>query len=224
MTHSLIDTPLSVADAIRTRRSTRHYRPDPVPEQVLDELLNLTLAAPSSWNLQQRSIVVVTSDDGRRGLTWASNGQPHAQEAPVMLVFVAETATREGDVDEVVVAGAAADAWSAEFQAIFAGAAPEFQADLAARGLAREYAVKGAMIAATHLMLAATSLGLATGPMDGWEEPKVKKVLGIDDREDLAIAVLIALGYAAEHRPSPGRHDRSRHLFGEQYGNPFART
>jgi len=218
-----MNAPLSVPDAIRTRRATRHYLPDPVPADVLDELLDLTLIAPSSWNLRQRSIVVVTSDERRQGLTWASDGQPHAEEAPVMLVFVAETSTRARDIDDVVASGAAAGAWSAEFRDVFATQAPAFQADLAERGLAREYAVKGVMIAATHLMLAAASLGLATGPMDGWDELKVKKIVGIDDRDDLAIAVLVALGFPAEHRTSPGRQEQSRHLFGERYGASFER-
>lgn len=67
-------TSMSVADAIRTRRTVRHYRPDPVPAATLDTLLELAMEAPSSWNLQDRSLVVVTDPAGREGLTWATGG------------------------------------------------------------------------------------------------------------------------------------------------------
>lgn len=89
---------------------------------------------------------------------------------------------------------------------------------LADRGLLREYAVKDAMIAASFVMLAATSLGLATSPMNGWDEAEVKKVIGVDDRDDLAIALLMPVGYPAEERRHPGRRDRAHNVFWQRYG------
>ncbi|MDA7980398.1 MAG: nitroreductase family protein [Pirellulales bacterium] len=37
---------------VRSRRSTRAYRDDPIPEEVMRHCLNLTLIAPNSSNLQ----------------------------------------------------------------------------------------------------------------------------------------------------------------------------
>ncbi|MGP3958048.1 nitroreductase family protein [Nonomuraea sp. 3N208] len=43
---------LSVAEAIRTRRTIRHYRPDPVPASQLASLLSLAIEAPTSHEPQ----------------------------------------------------------------------------------------------------------------------------------------------------------------------------
>ncbi|RMI31040.1 dehydrogenase [Nocardia stercoris] len=208
---------ISVTEAIRTRRTVRHYRPDPVPAATLDTLLELAMEAPSSWNLQDRSIVVITDPAGRDGLTWATDGQPQPQEAPVMLVFVAETEAWQADRSDVYEAARRRGAWSEEFVTGFAAAATEFQQGLAAHGLLREYAVKDAMIAATYVMLAATELGLSTSPMNGWDEAKVKQVIGIEDRPDLAVALLMSVGYAAEQRIHPGRRAVDRTVFRDRY-------
>ncbi|PKW00074.1 nitroreductase [Amycolatopsis echigonensis] len=206
---------LSVPDAIRARRTVRHYRPDPVPAALLEELLDLAVEAPSAWNMQDRSIVVVTGEAGREGLSWAAGGQPQPAEAPVCLVFVAEPEAWREDHADVAERAADAGAWNAEFAAMFASRA-EFR-DLADRGLVRENAVKNAMISATYVMLAAASMGLASAPMNGWDPAKVKKVIGLGDRDDLAIAVLVTIGYPAGPVPHPGRRPRARNVFLEQY-------
>lgn len=210
-------TQLSVADAIRTRRTVRHYRPDPIPAETLETLVELAMEAPSSWNLQDRSVVVVTDPAGREGLTWATGGQPQPREAPVMLVFVAEPHAWRGDRSDIFDLARGNRAWTEEFITGFAAASTEFQQGLAERELLREYAVKDAMIAATYVMLAATELGLATSPMNGWDEAKVKKVIGIEDRDDLAIALLVSVGYPAERRGHPGRRSLAHTVFHGTY-------
>ncbi|MEV6772951.1 nitroreductase family protein [Nocardia sp. NPDC051030] len=209
---------MSVAEAIRTRRTVRHYLPDAVPAEQLETLLALAMEAPSSWNLQDRSIVVVADPEGREGLVWASGGQPQPQEAPVMLVFVAEPQAWREDRSDVYEQARGNKAWSEEFITGFAAASTEFQQGLAERALEREYAVKDAMIAASYVMLAATELGLATSPMNGWDEDKVKKVIGIEGRDDLTIALLMSVGYAAEKRVHPGRRALERTVWREQHG------
>ncbi|MFF2307819.1 nitroreductase family protein [Streptomyces sp. NPDC058128] len=75
----------------------------------------------------------------------------------------------------------------------------------------REYAVKDAVIAAPFVMPAATEMGLATSPMNGWDEAEVKKVIGIGDRDGLAIALLVSVGYPARLRgPSKQRSPSPR--------------
>ncbi|MGH3976476.1 MAG: nitroreductase family protein [Pseudonocardiaceae bacterium] len=69
-------------------------------------------------------------------------------------------------------------------------------------------------------MLAATERGLSTSPMNGWDEAKVKKVISIGDRDDLAIALLMAVGYPSEQPPHPGRRAVERNVFYHQYANP----
>jgi nitroreductase len=208
----------TVARVIRSRRSIRHYRPDPVPAPLLREVTDLALEAPSSFNLQARSIVIVTSEEGRKALTEATGGQPHPQEAPVMVVFVAESAAWREDRGDVWDTARSRGAWSKKFAAASPEDTRHFHEDLRQRGLEREYAVKDAVIAASFLMIAAESAGLATSPMNGWDEDEVKKAIGVGGRDDVHIALLMPLGYPAETRLHPGRRDRALTCFSETYG------
>lgn len=213
--------PLDVASAIRSRRAVRHYRPELVPEELLDELTVLAIEAPSSWNLQDRHLVVVRSREGLAALTEATGCQPQPQEAPVVVVFLADLAAHTRDRDHIWRSARDSGAWSEAFIADFAPASQAFQEELASRGALREYAVKDAMIAASFFILAAASRGLATSPMNGWDENKVKRAVGVEDRDELAVALLIALGYAAENPRHPGRQPRSWNVFEERFGRSF---
>ncbi|MDQ0986083.1 nitroreductase family protein [Streptomyces sp. V2I9] len=208
----------TVARVIHSRRSVRHYLPDPIPVGLLRRLTDLALQAPSSFNLQARSVVTVADATGLRALTAATGGQPHPQEAPVMLVFVAESAAHREDRGDIWETARANGAWSEEYAAASPGDVRRFQEDLETRGLAREYAVKDAMIAASFLMIAAEAAGLATSPMNGWDEDAVKKAIGIDGRDHLHIALLMSLGRPAETRTHPGRRDRALTCFSETFG------
>jgi nitroreductase len=208
----------TVARIIRTRRSVRHYRPDLIPAPLLRELTDLALEAPSSFNLQDRSIVVVASEEGRAALTRATGGQPHPQEAPVMLVFVAESAAWREERSDIWETARESGAWSDRFAAATPDDVRGFYEDVSSRGLAREYAVRDATMAASFLLIAAQAAGLASSPMGGWNEDEVKKAIGVDGRDDLHIALLVPLGYPAETRLHPGRRDRALTCFDETYG------
>ena len=51
---------MEIIEAIRERRSIRAFKPDPVPREVLGELLELALRAPSFANTQPWEFAVVT--------------------------------------------------------------------------------------------------------------------------------------------------------------------
>lgn len=212
---------LTVPQAIRARRSIRHYLPDALPDEQLTELLALALEAPSSWNVQARSVVVVSDREGRDGLSRAAGGQPQPHEAPVTLVFVASSQAWRGDLSDIYEQARANGAWNEDFVTGFSRATLDFQRDLERRGLLREYAVKDAVIAATYAMIAAASMGLASSPMNGWDETEVKKVVGIDGREDLHIALLLPVGRPAEQRAHPGRRPLARNAFDARYGHGY---
>ncbi|MCF3961011.1 nitroreductase family protein [Streptomyces fuscigenes] len=209
----------TVAQAIRSRRAIRHYRPDPVPAPLLRELIDLALEAPSSYNLQARSIVAVTGAAGLRALTEATGGQPHPQEAPVVLVFVAESgAWREGR-DDIWREARERGAWTEAYAAGTPGSVKEFYEARSERGLERECAIKDAMLAAAFLMVAAEAAGLGTSPMGGWDETAVKRAIGIADRPDLHIALLVPLGYPGEVRLHPGRRSPRLTTHHDTYGS-----
>ena len=51
---------MSLAEALRERRSVRGYRPEPVPQAVLDEVFGLAQLAPSNCNIQPWKVFVAS--------------------------------------------------------------------------------------------------------------------------------------------------------------------
>lgn len=54
---------MELFEAIHARRAVRQYRPDPVPKEEIQKILDAANQAPSAMNLQQWEFVVVTSRD-----------------------------------------------------------------------------------------------------------------------------------------------------------------
>jgi nitroreductase len=71
-------------DVVLGRRSIRGYKPDPVPKELIEEILTLAMRAPSSMNTQPWNFVVVTGeplDRIRAGNTERNlAGVPHSRE------------------------------------------------------------------------------------------------------------------------------------------------
>ena len=49
-------------EAVRARRSVRGYRPDPVPESVLRECLELAQLTPSNCNVQPWRVYIASGE------------------------------------------------------------------------------------------------------------------------------------------------------------------
>ncbi len=211
--------PLDVPSAIIQRRSIKSFKPDPIAPELLRRLIELTVAAPSSFNTQSWRLVIVQSDEQRKALCEACWNQPQIAQAPVSVVFAADAMAGERDLSLVYEAGLASGAWNEKTVDYFKSSIPGFQQQLGDKR--REYAIKDTMIAATHLTLAAESLGLSTCMMNGWIEDKVKAVIGAADDADLAIALVLPVGYAAEPRKNPGRLPFSANVFVDRVGNSY---
>lgn len=52
--------------AIRERKSIRAYKHDPIPKETVEEILRLTIQAPSAINLQPWEFIVVTGEEKER--------------------------------------------------------------------------------------------------------------------------------------------------------------
>jgi len=70
-------------DVILGRRSIRGYKPDPVPQELIKEVLALAMRAPSSMNTQPWNFYVITGaplDRIRQGNTERNlAGVPHSR-------------------------------------------------------------------------------------------------------------------------------------------------
>ncbi len=71
------------------RTSVRSYLPEPVPEQVIEEILSITRSAPSAGNLESWDVIVVTDEGTRELLSDAAFQQEHVLSAPVVFVVCA---------------------------------------------------------------------------------------------------------------------------------------
>ncbi|MEH2451639.1 nitroreductase family protein [Nostoc sp.] len=212
--------PLDVPSAIAQRRSIKTFKTDPITPELLKQLVELTVAAPSSFNIQDWQIILVQDEAQKAALSAASWNQQQIIQAPVTFVFAADPNAGEQNLAPILEQAAETGAWNEGTVNYFKTAVPQFQAGLGNKR--REYAIKDAIIAATHLVLAAESLGLSTCFMNGWIEDQVKEVIGAGDNPDLAIAVLIPVGYAAEPRLNPGRLPFSSNISVDRIGNPYA--
>lgn len=86
-----------VLNTIRARRSVRQYRSDPVPEELLNAVLEAGTYAPTGGGRQSPTIVAVTSEGTRRELS-EQNAAVMGREAdpyygaPVILLVLADPA------------------------------------------------------------------------------------------------------------------------------------
>jgi nitroreductase len=67
------------------RSSVREYDDEPVSEEEIDYFLKCASTAPSAGNLEAWDVIVVTEEDTRLALAEAAFGQPHLEQAPVIL-------------------------------------------------------------------------------------------------------------------------------------------
>ena len=84
------ENPVGLFEAIYTTRALRRFRPDPVPDEVLFQLFDAAVRAPSGQNAQDWRFVVVTEPETKRRMqTWAEEGwaryQPRYAENPALM-------------------------------------------------------------------------------------------------------------------------------------------
>lgn len=87
---------MPLMETIRGRRSIRRYRPDPVPREKLDAILEAARLAPSWKNQQCWRFIVVTDEAKRRAITkrgWTA-------EAPVIIVGCAHPGLSGGNAGQ----------------------------------------------------------------------------------------------------------------------------
>jgi nitroreductase len=157
----------------------------------------------------------MVSDPGKKAaLTAAAWGQTQLATAPVTFVFAVDIRGWEKTHEQTLAIGTEQGAWSEKTCAFMQIAVPGFQSSLGEK--VREYAVKDAIIAATHLALAAESLGLNSAFMNGWREDAVKEVIGAKDNPNIAIALLMPIGYGDGSYGNAGRLPHSVTVFQNQ--------
>jgi nitroreductase len=168
---------MKVIEAIAARRSVRQFKPTPVPDAVLERLLNAMRIAPSGSNRQPWKFIVVRDPVVKERVTQAcsfarSNGEVRVQSwiasAPVV----------------IVACGCIAESGGGYYKdgQLFLSDYAEAQAAVKAGATPREGSLSvNLAIALDHLTLAAMEEGLGTCWIGGLDERLVKKALSIPD-------------------------------------------
>ncbi len=170
-------------ETIYAQRAIRRFKPDPVPREVVERIIEAATHAPSGGNRQPWAFVVVTDPAKKERIAeWYHEG------------WVSLYASDPNRPRNAVYR-------SAEYLAEHMAETPVLIFPcIAAGGVHRTAFQSGSSIypAAQNLMLAATALGIGTVITTfhlRWEA-EVKSLLGIPD--EYATACMIAMGYPAE--------------------------
>uniref|UniRef100_A0A7V3ZVM3 Nitroreductase n=1 Tax=candidate division WOR-3 bacterium TaxID=2052148 RepID=A0A7V3ZVM3_UNCW3 len=76
-------------EVIRKRRSVRKYKPDPIPDEILERILEAGRLAPSAKNIQPWKFIVIDDPKIKEELVPACRNQKFIAEAPIVICVVA---------------------------------------------------------------------------------------------------------------------------------------
>jgi nitroreductase len=175
----------SVLEAIHERRSIRSYKPDPVPRELIEKVIQAGNMAPSAGNLQPWRFVVITDQDFREKLV----EEVYPKWKRVM------DALEESDPERFKL-----------YQKNFGKEDPIYFSAPAIIFVLGSSDVNCAL-ACENMMLAAHSLGLGScyvgfGSMV-YDEPEIVKALELEPGEEVFGPIL--LGYPQEQPETPDK-------------------
>ncbi len=186
---------MDLKDVIEQRRAVNFFDPDrDVSPELLRQMIELAAKAPSGFNLQPWSLMILRDKERKERLKKHAWGQAKISEAPVTMIVLADTdgwkenhRFAEKDFNELLKSGEMTEerrGWFFETCATIYGASE-------ARQVA--FACKNTGFFGMSLMLAAKHLGLDTHPMDGFDIDAVRREFAIAD--NYWIMMLLAVGY-----------------------------
>ena len=203
-------------EAIARRRTTRRFDPNrSLNDDVLTRILKLATMAPSADDLQPWRFVVVRSRRNRERLRACVFGRIEVVEASAAVIVLgylnAATTDLEAMLSERLKRGAISPQEAAEARAVVPRTARIGDRTL--------WATRSAMRAATTLIIAAEGLGVASATIEPIDEPRLRADFGIPD--DHVPCGVVALGFAAESPPFPGRFGLDHVCYAEHFGQPW---
>ena len=164
MSQALPDTAL--AQIFRSARTHNRFKSDPIPDSLIHQLYELWKWGPTSMNCQPARVVFVRSAQAKEKLKAAlSPGNvDKTMAAPVTAIIASDTQFFDNLPTQFPAMPAARD--------LFAGNAQ----------LASDTAFRNSSLQAAYLIMAARSLGLACGPMSGFNPAAVNEAFFPDGR------------------------------------------
>ncbi len=171
------------------RRSVNFFKPEhKIGDDVLRDVINLAILAPSAFNLQPWEIIAVKSAEAKERLFSLASNQPKIKEAPVTLIIV-------GDLSGYKPANPAWDDLKSMVDKQALENTQQYAAALYGSSEERriKFAESNAALLAMSIMYVAKDFGIDSHPMSGIDFEGIKKEFGLD--ENKTVVMLIALGY-----------------------------
>ncbi len=182
-----VDGSMETEEAIRSRRSVHEYTSEEVDDDTLKSIFELVRWSPSSYNLQPWEFLVVRDEEGKETLKDCAYGQEHVTDAGAVVVVFgdrdrgahaeevfrneAEKGYRDPDTVDDMIQKFQDEGWQGN----------------------DEWAMQSSMIAATTLMYAAWSEGVASCPMGGWDGDAIREEFDVP--ESWKPVLMVTLGY-----------------------------
>ena len=79
---------MDAIEAMKSRRSIRVFRPDPIPPEVVEDIIACGHMAASAINIQPWAFVAVTDSDMRRRIAYATDHGAFIAVAPVCVAVL----------------------------------------------------------------------------------------------------------------------------------------
>ena len=189
---------MNAIEAIYRRRSIKQFDAEhQLTSEEEQKLLEATIQAPTSFNIQHWRLVIVRDAELRQQLrTELGNDQAQMTDASLLVLFTADT-----------------QAWKKNPERYWANA-PQEVADLLVgwmgpfhegrEWLQRDEAQRSIGMAMQTMMLAAQEMGYQSCPMIGFEIDKVAELVGLPD--DHVMGAMVAIGKGTKDPwPKPGQ-------------------
>jgi nitroreductase len=185
---------METTTAIHQRRSVKHYDPNHKMSEVeIQELLELALLSPTSFNMQNWRFVVVTDPEKRAAIQAASWNQAQVTEASITILLCANLYAHEDAQRYWTNAPQPVQEMIVPMIAPMYGSNPQLQRDEAMRSIG---------IASQTIMLAAKSMGYDSCPMVGFDPIKVGEIINLPEHH--VIGLMLTVGKAIKDANARG--------------------
>jgi nitroreductase len=183
-------------ETVRRRRSVRAYSAEPVPDEILDQILEAGRLAPSGGNAQNCYFGVIKEQSIKEELARAAGGQDWIAGAPVVIAYCSY-------VDEDLAALPEDDFGLIVNQVRFGKDFITYLNQYPGRKAVNTFWENGSpLIPGEHIALAAANFGLQTCWIGYLDIGRAGDILKLPD--DVVCLFLMPLGYPGE-APSPSR-------------------
>ena len=187
---------MNTLDAIRQRRAIKHFDPThQFTKEETQQLIELAMQSPSSFNIQHWRLVNVTDKALRTQLRAAAHDQTQVTDASLLFVIAVDI-----------------KAWSKDPARYWVNAPKEAQDILVPwinpfysgdEQLQRDEAMRSAGILLQTMMLSAKAMDYDSCPMVGFDFKKVAELVHLP--KDFALAAMLVIGKATQPAwPKPG--------------------